>query len=289
MRQLGRAVFITVVFLVLLLIAVTWLLSSDHSLDHLKKAGVIRVGYAVEAPYAFLTPDGKVTGESPELAKWIVAKLEIPEIEWRQTEFSNLITELESKRIDLIAAGMFITRQRAERVSFSEPVFHVRQGLLVSKGNPLDLHSYEQFVKKTGARIAVLSGSVEEVLLRNLGLSSSQVVVVPDALTGRVTIESGLADGLALSSVTVQWMAIRAQLGRTEAAQPFQETLQGDVERLGYGAFAFRKGDRQLLSAWNHFLGILIESEEHLQIVSQFGFTQAEMPGMVTTSEVLQK
>lgn len=84
-------------------------------------------------------------------------------------------------------------------------------------------------------------------------------------------------------------MALRAQLGRTEAAQPFEETLQGDVERLGYGAFAFRKSDRQLLSAWNHFLGILIESEEHLQIVSQFGFTQAELPGMVTTSEVLQK
>jgi polar amino acid transport system substrate-binding protein len=289
MRRLGRTVLVTVVGLMLLMIPVMWLLFSDHSLDHLKGAGVIRVGYAVEAPYAFLTPDGEVTGESPELVKWIVDKLEIPKIDWRQTEFNSLISELESKRIDVIAAGMFITRERAERVSFSEPVFHVRPGLLVSIDNPLDLHSYEQFIKNPEARIAVLSGSVEEVLLKKLGLPSSQVVVVPDALTGRVAIESGLADGLALSSVTVQWMALREQLGRTEAAHPFQETPQGDVERLGYGAFAFRKGDKQLLSAWNHFLGILRASEDHLQIVSQFGFTQAEMPGMVTTSEVLQK
>jgi Bacterial extracellular solute-binding proteins, family 3 len=105
----------------------------DQSLTRLQQEGTIRIGYAVEAPYAFLKPGGEVTGESPKVAKQIVARPGIRRIEWRQSEFGSLISGLESGRFDVIAAGMFITPERAQRVSFSEPTFHVQQGLLVPK------------------------------------------------------------------------------------------------------------------------------------------------------------
>lgn len=70
----------------------------------LREPGVIRIGYAIEAPYAFLRADGEVTGESPEVARRVVARLGIPHIEWRLAEFSELISELEDGRIDVIAA-----------------------------------------------------------------------------------------------------------------------------------------------------------------------------------------
>ena len=103
-------------------------LSGDGSFERLHRAGSIRIGYAVEPPYAFLKPGGGVTGESPEVAKKIVARLGIARIEWRQSEFDLLVDELESDRIDVIASGMFITSERAARVRFSEPTFHVLQG-----------------------------------------------------------------------------------------------------------------------------------------------------------------
>ncbi len=289
MRHLGKLTILPIAFFVLLVFVKVWLFSSDHSLDHIRTSGVIRIGYAVEAPYAFLKPDGEVTGESPEVAKWVVSRLEIPTIEWRQTPFSNLINDLQSRRIDVIASGMFITSERAKQAAFSRPTFRVRQGLLVAKGNPHRLHSYPQAVQQPGVRIAVISGSVEENLLKKMNLPSSRLIMVPDALTGRVAVESGLADGLALSSATVHWMDLHEQLGNVEEAFPFEEVSLPGHTLSGYGGFVFRKSDRQLLAAWDSLLEKLIGTGEHLQIVSPFGFTTEELPGNVTTEEVLTK
>lgn len=264
-----------------------WLELGDTSLTRLQKAGTIRVGYAIEAPYAFLKPGGEVTGESPEIAKLIVARLGIPHIEWRLAEFEALISDLESGRVDVIAAGMFITPQRSQRVSFSEPTFHVLQGLLVVKSNPKQIHSYQQAATQTDIRLAVLAGSVEERLLRDLGVPDDQLVVVPDALTGRIAVESGLADGLALSSPTLRWMVLQDQQSLTEMAQPFEQSIVAQHARWGYGAFAFRKADVQLLSAWNSELKTLVGSPEHVRLISSFGMTEAELPGNVTAQEII--
>ena len=43
-----------------------------------KADGYIRVGFANEAPFGFATPDGKLTGEAPEVAKAVLAKMGIP-------------------------------------------------------------------------------------------------------------------------------------------------------------------------------------------------------------------
>lgn len=118
-------------FLALLLV---FRATRDDSLDRLRSKGTITIGYAVEAPYAFLTPDGTVTGEAPEIAKVMASRLGIGHIAWRQVEFGSLLAELEAGRIDVIAAGMFITPKRADRASFSLPTFRVREGLLVPRG-----------------------------------------------------------------------------------------------------------------------------------------------------------
>jgi polar amino acid transport system substrate-binding protein len=251
----------------------------DSSLANIQERGVIRVAYAVEAPYAFLLPGGEVTGESPETAKYVASALGIGRIEWRQVEFRALIPELTDGRVDAIAAGMFITPERARLVSFSEPTFHVRQGLLTVKGNPHGLHSYQDALSDPNVKIAVLSGSVEELLLRHIGLDDSRLVVAPDALTGRVAVEAGRADGLALSSPTIRWMALQGEMGLVEAVQPFEQTDLPEAKRLGYGAFAFRKSDNQLRIAWNKVLATFVGSPAHMDILMRFGFTQDELPG----------
>jgi polar amino acid transport system substrate-binding protein len=263
-----------------------WVTHQDTSLSRLQKEGVIRIGYAVEAPYAFLEPGQEVTGESPEVARQIVARLAISHIEWRQVEFGSLIDELQAERIDVIAAGMFITPERAKIVSFSEPIFHVNQGLLVAKGNPRQLHAYEQIQTQPNLKIAVLAGSTEEHLLLQLGILKNQLVIVPDALTGRIAVEAGVVDGLALSAPTIQSMVLQGQVGKVEAAQPFEQPRITEQKHLGYGAFAFRKQDIALLKAWNALEKGYIGSPEHLRLIARFGFTQAELPGSTTAQEI---
>jgi polar amino acid transport system substrate-binding protein len=260
-------------------------IGADSSFSRIKGEGGIRIGYAIEAPYAFIGASGEVTGSDPEVAKRITAIIGIPRIEWILTEFGSLIPSLESGQFDMIAAGMFITKERAEAVLFSEPTFRVRQALLVAKGNPQNLRSYRGAAEREGVRIAVISGSVEERILPMIGFPLNRIIRVPDALLGRITVEKGLADGLALSSPTILWMAVSDQLGRTETARPFEQTEVPGYS--GFGAFAFRDQDRQLLKKWNEALRSFIGTQEHRALIGQFGFSEEELPGKATTKEIL--
>lgn len=259
----------------------------DETLARIQREGVIRIGYAVEPPYVFLNAQGALTGLEIEVAKCIVARLGIPRIEWQMTEFGALISDLEAGRFDVISAGMFITPERAQRVCFSEPTFHVHPALLVQSGNPDGLHAYEDVIKLPHIKIAVLHGSVEEAMIRELGVPDAQLIVVPDALTGRFAVESGLAGGLALSSPTIRFMALQQNLGLTEIAQPFTAPTFSGAQITGFGAAVFRKTDTVLLEAWNRQLSGFLGKTEHHRLLTRFGFNDAELPTAVTTAEIL--
>ncbi len=273
---------------ILIIIGFAYLLSYDSSLAKIRKDGTIRIGYAIEAPYSYLTEKGEVTGESPEIAQYVAKKMGIKNIQWKLMEFGSLIPELEAGKIDVIAAGLFITNARARQVSFSIPTFHVRQSLLVYKGNPRNITSFAEAIRSTDIKIAVISGAIEEKLLRDAGFIDERLVVVPDAMTGRTAVESHVADALALSSPTIKWMAFQEQSDNTEVVDD-QDAASYKNGWMGYGAFAFRKSDRKLKQAWDAVLKDFINSDNHLKMVSPFGFTRAEMPGRIRIEEILYR
>ncbi|GAK54050.1 extracellular solute-binding protein family 3 [Candidatus Moduliflexus flocculans] len=257
----------------------------DQSFARLQRANVIHIGYAVEAPFAFLEA-GDVTGAFPEIAKRVANALGIARIEWMQADFDALIPALEAGRIDVIAAGLFITQERAQRVAFSEPVIRVQQSLLVQKGNPRGLHSYQAAATRADVSIAVIAGAVEETILRQIGVPDAQIIVVPDALTGHVAVKSGMVDGLALSAPTIRWMALRSPLTSTEVAAPFEQPDLPFFKKIGYAAFAIRQTDRRLLSAWNRAQSDLMKEGDYLALLTAFGFDETELPENITTKEL---
>ncbi len=290
---LGIGLGLGLVALVVLLLVVfgedIWNRNSNDTLAQARHAGVIRIGYAVEAPYAFLALDGKVTGESPETASVIATRLGIARIEWRLAEFGDLIEGLEANQFDVIAAGMFITPERQQRVAFSAPTFQVRPGLLVRKGNPLALHSYSDLQQRTNVRIAVLTGSTEEKHLLELGVPLQRLLRSPDAASARAAVRSGDTDALALSAPTIRWMVAHPIAGRTEMAEPFEEATGTMVTQYALGGYAFRLSDRELRAAWDAELSRFIGSAEHQRLVSRFGFTAEELPGRVAAPDPMPK
>ena len=101
------------------------------TLERAKQDGFIRVGFANEAPFGFATPEGKLTGEAPEVAKAVLNAIGIPQVDGVLTEFGSLIPGLKAKRFDVIAAGMFITPKRCAEIAFSEPSYGIGQAMLV--------------------------------------------------------------------------------------------------------------------------------------------------------------
>lgn len=231
----------------------------------------IVIGYAIEAPYAFLTKDGLPTGESPELAKLIISQVGPVEIEWRLTMFSNLIPELLSGRIDMIAAGMFIDSDRAQLIAFSNPTFRVTPGFLIRKSEK------NTFIESGSASllekdmIATISGSIEEKLLLSLGMDKERILSVPDALTGKSAVKAGLVKAMMLSVPTLKWI-VKNQQGQSLTMVTSEALEDPRLVQFGYGGFGFRKSDTELLRIWNGALENIVGSDLHLKVIEPFGF-----------------
>lgn len=241
------------------------------------RGGTIRVGYALEPPYADRTPDGTVTGEAPEVARTALSRAGITRVRWVLGDFNALIPDLLAGHIDMIAAGMFITPERAARVTFSLPTSAVGQGLLVRRGNPRDLHDYASLAERSEVTLAVLDAAVEHRQLLLLGMPAERLFLVPDVHAGMTAVRKGRVDGLALSGPTVVLLA-RQHPDELEAAQPFTQPIIEGKSVVGLCAFAFRKEDAPLANRVNEQLRAFIGTPEHLALVRPFGFDATSLP-----------
>ncbi len=241
------------------------------------RGGTIRVGYALEPPYAYRTPEGTVTGEAPEVARAALTRAGITRVRWVLGDFNALIPDLLAGHIDMIAAGMFITPDRAARVAFSLPTSSVGQGLLVRRGNPRGLHDYASLAERSDVTLAVLDGAVEHRQLLLLNMPAERLFPVSDVHAGMTAVRKGRVDGLALSGPTVVLLA-RQHPEELEAARPFTQPVIDGKSVAGLCAFAFRKEDAPLADRVNEQLRAFIGTPEHLALVRPFGFDASTLP-----------
>ncbi len=255
--------------------------SAASTLEKARKSGSIRIGFANEAPFGYATPDGKATGESPEIARYVAKKIGIGKVEAVLTEWASLIPGLRAHRFDVIAAGMFITPPRCKQVAFSNPTYRLGSGFLVKAGNPLGLHSYKDVAGNASVKLAVMAGAVEQGYATRAGIPEDRIVTLPDQVSMLSAVRFGRADAAALTALSIRRMAKKGG-DRVAMAKPFKTPAYA----FGYGAFAFRKDDKALRQAFDKVLASFIGSKAHLALVAPFGFTRAELPGKATAAKL---
>lgn len=259
------------------------------ALERIRDTGVVRIGYANEAPYGYLnSATGDITGEAPEIAKVILQRMGAKRIEPVVTEFGSLIPGLKARRFDVIAAGMYITPERAKEINFSNPTYVVGEAFLVRPGNPLELHSFEDVSIHLDARLAVLGGSVEHGYAKTLGVPANRIVVFPDYPSALAGLQTGRVDAVAATVLTANDLLNKLNGRGIELARPFRDPMIDGKSARGYGAFGFRKSDTAFLDAFNQQLGEFIGTPEHLELVKPFGFSQETLPGKITTNELVE-
>ncbi len=237
------------------------------SLDEIKASSHIRIGYANETPFAFTETDGRVTGESPEIAKVIFARMGIQQVDGVLTEWGSLIPGLRAGRFDVIAAGMYITPARCKQVIFTDPQYALPDTLLVAQGNPKNLHSYADIAKNPEVKLAIMAGTVNLAYARDSGVKDAQILQVPDTTAQLQAVRAGRADAAVGTQLTMKGLAKKGG-DKVEAISDFSD----DPAHTGYGALAFRPEDKALRDAVNAELKKWLGSEEHLQTVAPFGF-----------------
>lgn len=235
----------------------------------------LRVGYALEEPFATRDAAGRVTGVAPEVLRRILPSVGSGRTTWVHGDFGSLIHELRTGRIDVIASGLEITDERRELVAFSRPTMRVRTGLLVDSGNPLRLDSLAAVARQERARLAVLSGSVEARMASRAGVPESRILSFPDALTAFAAMVSGRADAIALSTLSLRALASKGSAHSLAVVRlPDEESRW----RTGEIAFAFRHEDRALREAVDAALDDFLGTAAHRALAESFGVPGDQLP-----------
>lgn len=255
------------------------------TLAKIKKQGYINVGFANEDPYGYANSNGKLTGESPSIARYVIHKI-APNVklEGVLTEFGSLIPGLQAHRFDMVAAGMFITPKRCKQVAFSNPNYTIGEALLVAKGNPHNIHSYKSIANNPNLKMAVESGAVEGGYAKDVGVKQSQLVEVPDPPSGLAAVATGRADAFGLTSVSIQELVIKSGNKKVQVAKPFHQPIINGKKLVNFGGFTFRKSENALRKAVNTQLASFIGSPAELKMVKPFGFTKVNVPPKSLTS-----
>lgn len=256
------------------------------TLARVREAGTITVGIANEAPYGFTNEQGQVTGESVEVARAVLGRMGIPNLNAVTVDFGQLINGLTlSRQFDMVTAGMFITPERCQAAAFSIPDYTAPTAFLVPAGNPQGIATFDDVVAQN-LTLAVLSGAVEQGYAIDSGVPEGNVLVLADQNALLQAVTTGRAQAAALTNISLNDVVSRNPGAPVEVTPGFFPVINGE-EVISAGGFVFRPDDGDILEAFNSELAAIQQSGEWLEIVRPFGFTEDNLPGPDVTTEEL--
>lgn len=243
------------------------------------------IGIAGEVPYSYLNDSGDAEGATVALAERIFGEEMGYSVEADLVDWDNLIPGLQAERYDAVSAGMSITPDRCAEAAFAEPEIMYTTSLAVAEGNPFGVETLDdvQAAMDEGEDISlsVLTAGIEANYATEMGLDYQGVGSADEGLE---MVSGGRADVFAMTGISLTQMA--EDNPDVEITDPFVQEIDG-VMQYGAGSTVFRTDDTETLEEYNGHLAELKESGELLEILSEYGFTEAEVPPMEMTAEDL--
>jgi len=185
--------------------------SSRSTLDEIRSAQVIKLGYRDSAPFSFLGSDGKPGGYSVDLCNAVVEGLanalslnEI-RIEWVKVTAGNRIDALLDGTIDIECGSTTSTYSRQERVDFSNFIF--LDGATLMSRVEAGIRSVDDLA---GKRVAVIPGTTTERALKEALAKAgvtSEIVPVKETREGMRAVSDRSADAYASDRTVLQALA----------------------------------------------------------------------------------
>jgi polar amino acid transport system substrate-binding protein len=268
------------------LITVGMAAQAQGTFERIKKDGVVRIGFANEAPWSFAQSDGTIAGADYELASLIFSKLGVGSLEGVITKFGSLIPGLKANRFDVVVAGFYIRPARCEQVAFSEPTVAVGDAIIVKAGNPKKISSYKSIIADPSLKLGGVVGAATAQNAKNAGVPDSQLVMFPDFVSAIAALKAGRVDGALQTAITAQATVKSSNDPTIERALPFEQAVINGKPTLNYAGFAFRPEDKDLVSAFNAELAKTLGGPEHLKILEKYSISPNEIPKGVTTESL---
>ncbi|RWK47252.1 MAG: ectoine/hydroxyectoine ABC transporter substrate-binding protein EhuB [Mesorhizobium sp.] len=244
--------------------------SAASLVDKIKNKEAIRIGFSNDPPWAYAGSNNEPLGGAVVIAQEVLKKMGVTKIEPVVTEWGSLIPGLQANRFDIITDSMFILPERCRNVLFTDPIATIPTAAAVAKGNPEDLHSYED-IRDKGLTMVTGAGYRAVKVAQKVGVPDDKIMqvagyaeIVQALKAGRAAI--GIGDPLGLRG------AIGDQ-GGIELADPFTSP-----EKPGYAAFAFPLNEQASVDAFNAAMKGYIGSAEMMAAVAKYGYDKLLLP-----------
>lgn len=260
---------------------------ADETFDKMKASKTARIGFANEAPFSFQNPDSTISGADYDVAKAIMNKLGIDKFDGVLVNFSSLLPGLQAKRFDIVAAGLYIRKDRCAQVLFSDPNIVVSDTLVVKKGNPKKLNSYKDIAANKSAKVGATSGTVTVKNALEGGVPQEQIVEFPDITSGLAALRAGRTDGALQTTVTAGWNVRTAKDNTVEVA-PFEAVKTNGQKVQNFAGFVFAKEAPDLREAFNRELKAFMGTPAHLAILEKYGLVASDIPTKVTAAQLCE-
>ncbi len=256
--------------------------------EQAKQSGRVAVGLANEKPYAYVDPDGTVTGAIVEVLRAALKPYGITGIEASAGAFGTLLPGVMARRFDVIGAGMFISPKRCAQIAFTDPITRVGGAFAAKADNPKDLHSLKDVATNPAARIGGQLGTSQVDEIKQAGIAPAQISLFAtddEALAG---LQAGRVDVIYFPDLELNTL-LRTH-GDTSLARvsSFKQLVGADGQpAYNHQAFGLRKEDADFVAALDSQLGAMLKDGRLLAAMAPFGFTESELPDPANTAAKL--
>lgn len=252
--------------------------AADALTDRVAAGHKIRIGFSNEPPWAYPGENNAPLGFVHVIVLGALEKMGITEVEPVVTDWGGLIPGLKADRYDIITGGMYILGSRCENVNFSEPFGVFADVFVVKKGNPKNIHTYQD-IKATDSVLVTGAGYNIVEFARNEGVPDEDVMQVPGPTEMLAAFMAGRADAIG-SNYFAAALLVEKSNGAAELSDPSKLPEWA----LNWGGIGFRKSDTDFLAAFNEAMKEYMGSYDMMAKVKEYGYTKDQLPGDAKTA-----
>jgi len=244
----------------------------DGSLAKAQRDGVT-LGFSQNPPEVFLDEKTKQAGGIDwEINKAALDWMGVGKINLEWMPWESQVPALLSKRTDVIAGNIHHTAARDKVISFSGPAYWYGPVIVVAKGNPLGIKSYDDI---KGKKIGSISGSAADSYLGTIGVKTTPFKTEIDELQ---SLNQGRVDVVLEDDLVYLEFAKSNQVSNLEPLWSIAAPA-AIINGGGYGMarFAFRKEDCTLRSAYTQALAEMRANGQVSSILRKFGLSDRNL------------
>lgn len=144
-------------------------------------------------------------------------------VEFIPTKWASLIPSLEGGKVDIIAEAMYITEERKQQISFTDPVYRFGEGLVVHEKDSSTTELENLKDKEIGVQI----GTTYAEMLEELGITN-QLTVYETVREMMIDLTHERLDGVVADEPILIYMAEKDPNFNVRVVDSYEPRLPGD-------------------------------------------------------------